>query len=415
MLTIRKYHTDSLSWGDSPIWSSGKLVLNKQTLIDTSLGDLKNYELDFEIAQPGDNTRIIHITDAVRPAKKAGGISAFPGWTAGENQAGRGITFQLENVVVMQTCRFADIQEGIVDMSGAGARYSAFSKMINLVMTVTPLGTHVDKKELAQDLKMMILRAAEYTASLAAEQKGYAEENYELSPMSQEKGPRVGYTCFIQAQGPLRNVHICGEDCVAMKPRILAPEAILDGALVSGNYIIACQKNPTIFHQENPIIKGLFERDKLALSFGGVIVSTESSSLEGKKENARLIARLARELKLDGILVTQEGGGHADVDLMMTLDECEKSGVKTVILTNEIAGPQGDMPPLVSYSDRADAIITNGNNDEIVSLDSAGHVIGGSDILNGKFSAADGFKTSLGILYTSTNQLGFNSMKTVVY
>lgn len=351
MLTIRKYHTDSLSWGDSPIWSSGKLVLNKQTLIDTSLGDLKNYELDFEIAQPGDNTRIIHITDAVRPAKKAGGISAFPGWTAGENQAGRGITFQLENVVVMQTCRFADIQEGIVDMSGAGARYSAFSKMINLVMTVTPLGTHVDKKELAQDLKMMILRAAEYTASLAAEQKGYAEENYELSPMSQEKGPRVGYTCFIQAQGPLRNVHICGEDCVAMKPRILAPEAILDGALVSGNYIIACQKNPTIFHQENPIIKGLFERDKLALSFGGVIVSTESSSLEGKKENARLIARLARELKLDGILVTQEGGGHADVDLMMTLDECEKSGVKTVILTNEIAGPQGDMPPLVSYSD----------------------------------------------------------------
>ena len=101
MLTIRKYHTDSLSWGDSPIWSSGKLVLNKQTLIDTSLGDLKNYELDFEIAQPGDNTRIIHITDAVRPAKKAGGISAFPGWTAGENQAGRGITFQLENVVVM--------------------------------------------------------------------------------------------------------------------------------------------------------------------------------------------------------------------------------------------------------------------------------------------------------------------------
>ena len=415
MLTIRKYHTDSLSWGDSPIWSSGKLVLNKQTLIDTSLGDLKNYELDFEIAQPGDNTRIIHITDAVRPAKKAGGISAFPGWTAGENQAGRGITFQLENVVVMQTCRFADIQEGIVDISGAGARYSAFSKMINLVMTVTPLGTHVDKKELAQDLKMMILRAAEYTASLAAEQKGYAEENYELSPMSQEKGPRVGYTCFIQAQGPLRNVHICGEDCVAMKPRILAPEAILDGALVSGNYIIACQKNPTIFHQENPIIKGLFERDKLALSFGGVIVSTESSSLEGKKENARLIARLARELKLDGILVTQEGGGHADVDLMMTLDECEKSGVKTVILTNEIAGPQGDMPPLVSYSDRADAIITNGNNDEIVSLDSAGHVIGGSDILNGKFSADDGFKTSLGILYTSTNQLGFNSMKTVVY
>lgn len=415
MLTIRKHHVSSIVWGERASFSAGKLTLNKEQLIAASLHDLKNYEIDFEFALPGESKRIVHITDAVRPAKKNDGLSAFPGWLKGANQAGQGITCQLDNMAVMQSCRFSDIQEGIVDMSGTGALYSTFSKTINLVMIVTPLGSNIDKKELALDLKMMILRAAEYTASLAFGQSGGVENRYELGAASAETLPRIGYAYFIQAQGPLRNVHIYGEDCVTMKPRILAPEAILDGALVSGNYIIACQKNPTFMHQENPIIKGLFEQDGTTLSFRGVIVSTESSSLEGKKENAFLIAQLASEMRLDGILVTQEGGGHADVDLMLTLDECEKAGIKSVILTNEIAGPRGDLPPLVSYSDRADAIVTNGNNDQVIILDSVAESVGGLDILGGKFNARDGFETSLGIIYTSTNQLGYNSMKTIVY
>ncbi len=100
---------------------------------------------------------------------------------------------------------------------------------------------------------------------------------------------------------------------------------------------------------------------------------------------------------------------------MLAVEECEKLGIKAVIQTNEIAGPLGDLPPLVSYSNMADAVVSNGNNDEIICLDKMERVIGGNSILNGKFVAEDSFETNIGIMYTSTNQLGINNMTSFVY
>lgn len=412
-LVIRSHEVKDIQFGKTSYYSDNVLFLNKDDLISQIDLNNGNYTIDFDISRPNESKRIINITDTVKPAWKED-VSAFPGWTSGENKAGQGLTHQFENMTVMQCCKFPGIQEGIVDMKGNGAKYSIFSKMINLVMVVNINNYDINKEELAKDLKVMVLTVSEYIASLAVKNENSISKTYKISSANNEL-KNIGYAYFIQAQGPLRNVHIYGEDCVMMKPRFMHPNEIKDGAIVSGNYIIACQKNPTVFHQDNPVIDNLYIKDGEKLNFSGVIVSTESNLLENKKENAATIAQIAKEKGMDGIIVTQEGGGHADVDLMLTAEACEKEGIHTVIITNEIAGANGDLPSLVSFSKAEDAIVTCGNNDEIIELDSVEEVIGGTDILGGKFDPYSSFETNLGILYTSTNQLGISKMSAVEY
>ncbi len=412
-LEIKKYFVKDVVFGSQSKYENHILHINKRDLINSILGDLKGYEIQIELARPGERTRIIHIMDTVKPSYRSKG-HAFPGWLGDRHNGGEGIIHQLEGMTVMQTGQFPGIQEGIVDMTGKGSKYSIFSKKINLVLVTKLIDKEISKADFAYHTELMILRSAEYIAKLTRSCKEDKVDSYKLDP-GRKKLPKIGYIYYIQAQGDLRNVHLYGQNCIDMEPTLLHPNEILGGGLVSANYIIACQKNPTYIHQENPVIKGLYERDGKELNFSCVILSTESSLMEKKEENARKIAQLALGLQLDGVIITQEGGGHADADLMMSLEECEKLGIDTVIQTNEIAGPVGDLPPLVTYSNMADAIVTNGNNDEVVLLDRVDRVIDGYEILNGKFKAKDSFETSLGILYTATNQVGINTMTTFMY
>jgi glycine reductase len=410
ILTIKNHVVKDIKFGNRSSYADQVLTLDKNNLINNFHLNNENYKVDFAIAKPNESKRIIHITDVVKPSWKEEG-SSFPGWTSGDNKAGCGITHQLENMTVMQCCSFQGIQEGIVDMTGVGAKYTLFSSKINFIMMVDVINPDVNKKDLSKDLNLMILLVSEYIASLAGKNTGDILNTYEIKTQNSML-PNIGYAYFIQAQGPLRNVHIYGEDCVAMNPRLMHPNEIKDGAVVSGNYIIACQKNPTFFHQENPIINLLYEKDGKELNFSNVILSTESSMLESKKDNASAIAALAKQEGMNGIIITQEGGGHADVDLMLTAEACEEARINTVIITNEIAGSNGDLPPLVSFSKVEDAIITCGNNDEVITLDSVKEVIGG-DLINGNVDPYSSFDTSLGIMYTATNQLGANKMTSI--
>ena len=37
-------------------------------------------------------------------------------------------------------------------------------------------------------------------------------------------------------------------------PTIMSPTEVMDGAIVSGNCVSACDKNPTYVHQNNPVV-----------------------------------------------------------------------------------------------------------------------------------------------------------------
>jgi glycine reductase len=411
-LTIKKYNVREIVFGEESKFDEGILCVCKKDLVEKAVKGIEGFEIEVRKAAPGEKTRIVHVMDAIKPSYKKGG-GAFSGWRDINREAGTGTTSQLEGIALLQTCEFPGIQEGIIDMFGSGARFSRFSKMLNLVLSMQLKDASMKKSDFEIKAKEIILNAAEYLAGLTYGKQEDAKTLYELAEPLQK--PQIGYAYYIQAQGHLRNVFFHGKAFTQDAPVFVHPNEILDGALVSSNFIIACQKNPTYFHQENPVILELYGQDGKDISFRGVIISTESSTLEEKKQNAQAIAAIALEKGLDGIVISQEGGGHADVDLMMCVDACEESGIKTVVLTNEIAGVNGDQPPLVSFSNRADAIVSNGNNDAMVQLDAMSDAIGGENVLNGKYGARDAFQTSLGILYTATNQLGANLMATAEY
>lgn len=412
-LEFVEHEVREISFGEKSQYKDGKLILCKEELKNACLEGITGYRLEFALARPGESKRLIHLTDAVKPAFKEDG-AAFAGWLKGENRCGEGVTHCLKEVCLTQSFSYPGIQEGILDMSGVGAKYSVLSERFHVVMSVSLEDSGRDKGQIAEDLVRMNLQGAAYLAELAAREPGRRVEV--LGKHSGENSLlRAGYVYFIQSQGPLRNTFLYGKDCIHMEPRFLEANEILDGALVSGNYIISCQKNPTCLHQENPVIQEAMELDGQEISFCGVVISTESSSLEEKQKNAVKIASLAKERKMEAVIITQEGGGHADVDLMLAYDACRAQGISAVLIANEIAGPDGSLPPLVSYSKEVDAIVTTGNNDEVVRLEPVKEVIGaGSPIVAG-VDAAGPLETSLGLLYTATNQLGAGKMTTRPY
>jgi glycine reductase len=90
-------------------------------------------------------------------------------------------------------------------------------------------------------------------------------------------------------------------------------------------------------------------------------------------------AQLARSiLDLDGVIITKEGGGHTDVDLMETCKACEKLGIQTAIIDIEMLAPdgEGDYPLVVSEAE-ANAIVSAGNVEERVFISKMDRVVGG--------------------------------------
>ncbi len=91
---------------------------------------------------------------------------------------------------------------------------------------------------------------------------------------------------------------------------------------------------------------------------------------------------------------------------MFTCRECEQLGIKTVIMANEIAGAAGDLPSLVDTAPEADAAVTTGNNDELVTLAPVERVLGGEEIAGADGPPDAGLPIAMGRIYTATNQLG---------
>ncbi len=404
-LKLCRFKVDNVVFGAATRLDGETLTVNKEELISRINRDGLFQSVDVEIARPGESVRIVHVMDAIEPRiKVSGGVTAFPGMLGKMEIAGNGRTHCLDGVAVLQTGTRQGIQEGIVDMSGPGSEYTVFSKTIDVVLLCTPFPNTSDI-EFDRAMRNAGLETAEYLAATTRNLQPTEVEEFSLEAESNDL-PRVCYICHLQSQGTLRDTFVYGENARALLPTILHPNEVLDGAIVSSNYIIACQKNPTYLHQNNPVVRELYRRHGRDLLFAGVIIANEHSTLKEKERSAKFAAKLAAQVGATGIVMTQEGGGHADTDLMLCCVECEKLGIRTVMLINEIAGAEGDQQSLVDTVSQADAVVTTGNNDMVVDLPPVERVIGGSEIAGIKGNSSGRIAIALGRVYTSTNQFG---------
>ena len=112
-----------------------------------------------------------------------------------------------------------------------------------------------------------------------------------------------------------------------------------------------------------------------------MVLANHCATYDEKAETAWHAARLLRHVvEADAVVITKDGGGQADVDLMLACRACEEAGLRTVLVAKEESG--GDGPALVDVAPQADAMVSVGNCPEKVRLDEAmDHVIGGDAFL----------------------------------
>ena len=160
------------------------------------------------------------------------------------------------------------------------------------------------------------------------------------------------------------------------------------------------------------IIGELYQRHQNELLFCGVVICNEHSGLEAKEKAVQRAVDIAKNLGAEGVVITKEGGGNADTDLMLMCQMCEAEGIRTVVIGNEAAGTDGADPSLAHIVEAADAFVTTGNNDEPVKLDAVAEVIGQGPLPGVTGDLKESLILPVGRINGATNLLGYNTIST---
>lgn len=413
---------NDVQFGDITKLENGVLYVNKEELSKLIMEDEHLDSVEMDIAKPGESVRITPVKDVVEPRVKVEGPGGvFPGILSKVDVVGSGKTNVLKGCTVMTTGKIVGFQEGIVDMQGPGAEFSPFSKTINLVLKCEPkagLKQHDHEKA----VRFAGFKAAAYLAETAKTLTPEKVEVFETDPLLQgikkyPDLPKVGYVLMLQTQGLLHDTYVYGVDAKQIVPTIIYPTEIMDGAIVSGNCVSACDKNTTYHQINNPVVHDLYKEHGKTLNFVGVIITNENVYLADKERSSNWTAKLVEYFGLDGVIISQEGFGNPDTDLIMNTKKIEAKGIKTVIITDEYAGRDGASQSLADADKSANAVVTGGNANEIIHLPKMDKVIGTLDyidIIAGGFGGSlneDGSITvEIQAITGATNEIGFNKM-----
>jgi glycine reductase complex component B subunit alpha and beta len=421
-LELGKIFIKDMQFGDQTKVDKGTLYINKQELLNAIGGDDRIQSIELDIAKPGEETRIMPVKDVIEPRVKVegpGGI--FPGVLNKADVVGSGKTNVLKGAAVVTAGKIVGFQEGIIDMSGIGADYTPYSKTNNLVVVCTPR-EDLKQHEHEQAVRIIGLKAALYLGEAGRSVKPDEVKVYETLPFADGLKqypdlPKVAYVYMLQTQGLMHDTYVYGVDAKKIVPTIIYPTEVMDGAILSGNCVSACDKNPTFAHCNNPVIEDLYERHGKDFNFVGVIITNENVTLMDKERSSNWTAKLAEFLNLDAVIISEEGFGNPDTDLMMNCKKITAKGIKTVLITDEYAGRDGASQSLADADKTADAVVTGGNANEIIELPAMKKVIGylePADIIAGGFDGSlrpDGsIVAELQVITGATSEIGFNKL-----
>lgn len=421
-LEMGNIYIKDIQFADTSKIEDGILYVDKGAVKAVALEDEHIKTVTFDIAKPGESVRITPVKDVIEPRVKVEGKGGvFPGIISKVDTVGSGKTYALKGMAVVTAGRIVGFQEGIIDMTGPGADYTPFSKTLNLVMVCEPV-EGIKQHEYEKAVRFAGFRVAAYIGELARNLTPDETKVYETCGVKEgitqyPDLPRVAYVQMLQSQGLLHDTYVYGVDVKKILPTILSPTEIMDGAIVSGNCVSACDKNPTYVHENNPVVHDLFEEHGKTLNFVCQIITNENVYLADKERSSDWTAKLCKMLDLDGVIVSQEGFGNPDTDLIMNCKKIEAEGIKTVIITDEYAGRDGKSQSLADADVAADAVVTGGNANEVVILPKLDKVIGTLDYVTKIAGASEetlredgSLEVELQVITGATNETGFNKL-----
>jgi glycine reductase len=427
-LELGKIKINDVKLGDVTKVDKGVLYINEKEIVNHVLEDDHIKSVKIELAKPGEATRITPVKDVIEPRVKVEGRGGvFPGLVSKVTTVGEGRTHVLSGTAVVTCGKIVGFQEGIIDMSGPGAEYTPFSKTINVCLVIEPVDNLL-QHDYEAAVRMAGLKVATLIGKAGKDVKPDEVEVYETKTLKESvaefpKLPKVAYVYMLQTQGLLHDTYVYGVDAKKIVPTFVYPTEVMDGAVLSGNCVSACDKNTSYHHQNNPVINEMYAKHGKDFNFVGVILTNENVYLADKERSSDWTAKLCKFLGLDAVIISQEGFGNPDTDLIMNCKKIEMEGIKTVIITDEYAGRDGASQSLADADPRADATVTGGNANELILLPAMKKVIGMldyTDKIAGSFAGSlrpDGsIEAEIQVITGATNELGFNKISaTSVY
>jgi glycine reductase len=311
-------------------------------------------------------------------------------------------------------------QEGLIDISGPAAAYTPFSQTVNIVMVVEPVAG-IDPHEYEAALRESGLRLSVYLARECLGAQADKVDVYEKGSVSEESAkypdlPKVLYICMSITQGLLHDTYVYAADLRPSLPTLLHPNEVLDGAVVSGNCVSACDKNTTYHHVYNPVVTELYARHGKDVNFLGMVPAVESTILAGKQRAAMMNLTLSRELGADAVIITEEGYGNPDTDFCLNAKYHEDAGIVAVVISDEAAGIDGKSQGTADATPELVSFVSTGNVNEMIEIPAMEKVIGDDRAIANLSGGAEESLRPDGSMYielqaiiASTCEIGFSS------
>lgn len=386
-LEMATFPVDRVKFCARTSYHEGVLELDREELLGTVRQDRRIRTADLELASPGERTRTVLVRDAVEPRVKVSGPGCvFPGILGPVETVGEGRTHRLSGVAVITS---ADYQptiltgttaqtSGLIDMWGPGAEVTPLARLINIVL-VLKLVDGVTELEAHAAIQSAELRLAQRLAETTRSQAPRHVERVDLSEPDPPL-PKVVYIlgCVTQWHSPHSFVALYGLPIRESLPTFLHPAELLDGAVTTDARRGNGGFTTTWGWMNHPLVLRLIREHGRRLDFRGLILQrTEFESELGKQVTAAVTSQMARLLGADGAILTRTvPGGLSFIEVMLTVQACEQKGVKTVLMTPEWGGPDGNELPLVFYVPSATAMVSTGSQERRITLPAAERVIG---------------------------------------
>jgi glycine reductase len=271
-------------------------------------------------------------------------------------------------------------RSAILDMWGPGAESSRFSKLAGMVLVLKLKGglSDWDGHCAIQSAEFKVARKlAGVTLGLEPATVEYFDNGAAAPGV-----PKIVLIqgCLTNSQGVHTNVSYYGMPVRESLATFIHPNELLDGALCVVATRAVGYFPITWDWQSHPLSLALYRDHGKRLNFIGVILERiQFDTFHGKEVIAHNTAVLAQRLGADGAVIAWTGSGNAFVDVMLTIEACEKRGIRTTLVSYEFGGKDGVDSPLLYYVPKADAVVSTGSRDRWLELPAPERVVGPYD------------------------------------